>query len=119
MQAFIRRLIYALHGWRYFFAHETNGKIQTVIALLVVLAGWWLHLVAYEWLIILLFIALVLGLEMVNTSLEKMADHLHPERHPQIKIVKDVAAGAVLWVAAVSVVAGAIIFLPKLLAMFG
>jgi undecaprenol kinase len=55
----------------------------------------------------------------VNSSLEKMADHLHPERHPQIKIVKDVAAGAVLWVAAVSVVAGAIIFLPKLLAMFG
>jgi diacylglycerol kinase len=54
---------------------------------------------------------------MVNTALEKLADHLHPGRHEQVRIVKDVAAGAVLWAAAISVVVGAIVFGPKLLAL--
>jgi len=38
----------------------------------------------------------VLAAEMFNTAIERLADHLHPERHPQIRIVKDCAAAAVL-----------------------
>jgi diacylglycerol kinase len=33
---------------------------------------------------------------MFNTAIEALADHLHPEIHPSIRIVKDCAAGAVL-----------------------
>jgi diacylglycerol kinase len=117
MQAFFQRLQYAIQGWKYFFANETNGQIQAVVAILVVGFGWWLQIAAHEWLVVLLCIALVLGLEMANTAVEKMADHLHPERHPQIKIVKDVAAGAVLFAAVMSAIAGVIIFLPRLLSL--
>ena len=117
MRAFLQRLQYAIQGWKYFFAHETNGRIQAVIAVLVVLAGWWMQINTNEWLVILICIGLVLGLEMANTAVEKMADHLHPERHPQIKIVKDVAAGAVLFAAVISAIAGVIIFLPRLLSL--
>jgi len=48
------------------------------------------------WAITVLAAALVIAAELVNTALEHLADHLHPEQHPRIKIVKDCAAGAVL-----------------------
>ena len=44
MKAFISRLQFALHGWVHFFRTETNGRIQAVIAMLVIAAGlaaWW------------------------------------------------------------------------------
>jgi diacylglycerol kinase len=115
MKAFLSRLGFALQGWRYFFTHEANGRIQAVVAILVVTAGFIFGISAQEWLWILLCIGLVIGLEMVNTAIETLANRLHPDRHPEIKIVKDVAAGAVLWAAVVSVVIGLIIFLPKVL----
>jgi diacylglycerol kinase len=113
MQAFISRVRFALQGWRYFFSHETNGRIQAVVALLVVAAGVFFGISRQEWLWVLLCIGLVIGLEMVNTAFETLANRLHPEKHPEIKIVKDVAAGAVLWAALISVCVGTLIFGPK------
>ncbi len=43
-----------------------------------------------------LSIALVLALELLNTAIECVIDHLHPETAPAIKLAKDIAAGAVL-----------------------
>ena len=40
--------------------------------------------------------ALVLTLEMINSALEYLLDHLHPDHHPAIGAAKDAAAGAVL-----------------------
>lgn len=113
MRAFLLRLGFALQGWLHFFRTEANGRIQAVIAVLVVAAGFIFKVSAQEWLWILLCIGLVTGLEMVNTAIETLANRLHPDRHPDIKIVKDVAAGAVLWAAVISVIIGAVIFLPK------
>ena len=118
MKAFIKRVGYALAGWRHFFASEANGQIQAVVAILVVIAGGILGISAQEWLWVLLCIGLVIGLEMVNTALETLANRLHPEQHPAIKVVKDVAAGAVLWAAAISVIVGGVIFIPKVWAAF-
>lgn len=44
--------------------------------------------------------SLVIAAELINTALEHLVDHLHPEAHPRIKIVKDCAAAAVLIVSA-------------------
>ena len=38
----------------------------------------------------------VFAAEMFNTAIEHLADHLHPETDPHIRIVKDCAAAAVL-----------------------
>jgi undecaprenol kinase/diacylglycerol kinase (ATP) len=117
MKKFLARVTFALQGWGYFFRKETNGQIQAVVALLVVAAGFIFGLSQQEWMWILLCIGLVLSLEMVNTAVETLANRLHPEKHPDIKIVKDVAAGAVLWASVISVIIGLIIFIPKLSAI--
>ncbi len=114
MKAFIARVGFALQGLVQFFKTEANGRIQAVVAILVVAAGFIFGISTQEWLWVLLCIGMVIGLEMVNTAIETLANRVHPDIHPDIKIVKDVAAGAVLWVAVISAVIGVIIFLPKL-----
>jgi len=44
---------------------------------------------------------------LLNTAIELLADHLHPETHANIRIVKDCAAGAVLIAAITAVAVGA------------
>lgn len=118
MKAFIKRLRFALSGWMYFFRNETNGQIQGVVAILVTIAGFVLHISKQEWLWLILCFALVISLEMVNSAIEGLSNRLHPDIHPAIKMVKDVAAGAVLWAAVMSAIIGLIIFWPKLLELF-
>jgi diacylglycerol kinase (ATP) len=112
MKRFLIRVQYALQGWVAFFSKEKHGQIQAVVALLVVAAGIYFSLSNTEWLFVLGCIGMVLSLEMLNTAIEKLADQTHPEHHPQIGLVKDVAAGAVLWASVMSVVVGCIIFWP-------
>lgn len=40
-------------------------------------------------------VLLVLAVELVNTALEKLCDHLAPELSPNIKVVKDLGSAAV------------------------
>lgn len=108
---------YAINGLRLFFTKEQNGQLQALVATLVIVAGFALHLNRYEWIIILACVALVLALEMMNSVVEKLLDHLHPQRHENVKWIKDVAAGAVLWAATISALIGAIIFIPKFFAL--
>lgn len=118
MKRFYRSLRHALYGWRLFFKTEQNGQLQAGAALLVVAAGFVLKINRIEWLFILSCIAWVLCLEMTNSAIEKLVDHLHPSRHDKIRWVKDVAAGAVLFAALISIVIGCIIFLPKIYSLF-
>lgn len=37
-----------------------------------------------------------ISFEMLNSALESLADHLHPDHHPKIGKVKDLACGAVI-----------------------
>jgi undecaprenol kinase len=61
-----------------------------VIALLVLRPG------AFWWALMMLASAGVLAAEMFNTAVEHLVDHLHPEVHPRIAVVKDCAAAGVL-----------------------
>lgn len=41
-------------------------------------------------------VLVLLSIELLNTCIEKLCDHVTPELHPQIKIVKDMGSAAVL-----------------------
>ena len=114
-QALNKTFLTAFNGIIYFFKTERNGRIQAAVAACTLMLGIYLHLSSLEWIIILLCIAGVIGLEMMNTALEHLCNHAHKDYHPSIKIIKDIAAGAVLFVSIISVVAGLIIFAPKIL----
>jgi undecaprenol kinase len=56
------------------------------------------------WATLLLTSGCVLAIELINTALEKLIDHLHPDQHPSLKIVKDTLAGAVLVMSVIALV---------------
>jgi diacylglycerol kinase len=111
MKIFIQSVGYALAGIRSALAGR-NFRIQAFVAVVVIVAGLTLGVSAGEWLVIFLFIALVLALEMVNSAIENMVNLVSPEYHPVAGRVKDLCAGAVLVVCVLATVAGLIIFLP-------
>jgi len=111
---FWRSLGIALAGAANVLRTERNAQIEAVIALVVLGLGLWLRITTQEWIVVFVLIALVLGLEMVNTAIEAAVDLAHPERHPLAKKAKDSAAGAVVVAAVASVAVGIVIFLPRL-----
>ena len=62
-------------------------------------------------------VALVLVTEMINTAIERAMDFITMDRHPYIKAIKDIAAGAVLVASICALLTGLFIFLPKILAL--
>ncbi|MCK5506151.1 MAG: diacylglycerol kinase, partial [Thermodesulfovibrionia bacterium] len=61
---------------------------------------------------------IVLSVEMLNTAVEAIVDHMFKEYDERAKIIKDIAAGAVLLTAIGSAVIGYIIFVPYLKDIF-
>lgn len=93
---FSERLGFALAGLKAAWARERSFRTHCVMAVLALIALLVLRPAPLWWALVALVVALILALELVNSALEGVIDHLHPERHPEIKIVKDMVAGAVL-----------------------
>ncbi|MFA5536334.1 MAG: diacylglycerol kinase family protein [Bacillota bacterium] len=108
---------YALVGIKWAFLHERNFKVHLLAAFLAVVVGFVLKISVIEWCLLSLAIFLVLTLEMINTSLEKVVDLVTDEQHPLAKSAKDIAAGAVLLAAINAVIVGIIIFAKKIAAL--
>ena len=95
-QSFLARLRFAwagvAHGVRA--EHSLRFHVCALGLVLIVLAvfrpepEWWA--------MVIIACAAVISAELFNTAIEHLADHLHPELHPSIRIVKDCAAAAVL-----------------------
>ncbi len=116
-QSLISAFTHAFNGISHFITHDRNGKIHSLAGILVALAGFYFNIAATEWCILLLCMAIVIGFEILNHALEKLCDVVHKAPHPYIKIVKDVAAAAVLLSAILSVIIGSLIFIPKISAL--
>lgn len=116
-KSFIKAAKYSLEGILYFIKDGRNIKIQIVAAILVVIAAIILKVSAIEMAILGLTIFLVFAFEVMNTSIEKLADLYTMEYNFKVKVIKDTAAGAVSLVALGAVVVGVIIFGPKILAL--
>ncbi len=109
----IRGIGIAFRGAYLLVKTESSIQIQVVIAILVTMAGFYYEISSTEWILQVLAIALVLGVEGLNTALEKMSDYTQPEFDNKIGFIKDISAGAVMWVSIGAVIIGMIIYLPK------
>ena len=106
---------YAFEGLGYALRTVRNLRVHLFFTLLVVLGGKFFGISKTEYFICLLFVALVISLELVNTAIEEVVDLASPEINPIAKRSKDVAASAVLFSAAIAFIVGIMIFLPKVI----
>ena len=117
--SFIDSMNHALDGISYTVEKERNFKIEFIIAILVLIAGFFFKVSRIEWLVLLLTISIVSALELINTSIERCVDLVTQDYKELAKNAKDIAAGAVLITSIFSVFIGIVIFLPKILEMIG
>lgn len=111
---FFRSFLYAGSGLWYVIRTQRNMRVHLAFAAAALLLGLILRLSPVELAVIVVTIAIVTVAEMVNTVAEACVDLATAEYHPLAKVAKDVAAGAVLLAAILSVVVGLIIFVPHL-----
>lgn len=111
----VKSFKYAFAGLKTLFVEEHNARIHLVAAIIAIILGLVLTISASEWIFLIGAMSLVFICELFNTSLEALADFVSPEKHPQIKKVKDLAAAAVLISAISALITGIIIFLPKII----
>jgi len=93
---------------------ERNLKIHLTAFLLSCLAGFFFSITKIEWLAILIISGLVISLEILNSSIEKLCDFVEPNYNAKIKIIKDTAAASVLVAVALAFIIGLLIFIPYL-----
>ncbi|WP_406827148.1 diacylglycerol kinase family protein [Pedobacter sp. KACC 23697] len=110
----IKSFKYAFQGLKLFFMLDHNGRVHLFASVIAIGFSFYLKLSALEWIAILSVISAVIVAEILNSAIEKLADVVSPDFHPKIKIVKDLAAAAVLVAACLALAVGAIIFIPKL-----
>ncbi len=107
---------FAFHGLRLLLKNEHNSRIHLFAAIVIIVLGFLLRINLLEWCLLITVIGFVFLTELLNSSLETLADLIDPEWNENIRKAKDYAAAAVLVSAIISLIAGALIFIPKILA---
>lgn len=106
---------HAWHGVLHVVKHERNARIHLAVALVALSMGVWLEVTNAELAAIFFAVILVFLAEIVNTAIERTLDLIDIRENPRIKIIKDMAAGAVLVTAVAAAAMGLVIFLPHLM----
>lgn len=96
------------------FRTQPNTRIHLIVAVAVVVAGYYFGISRWEWAAVLGCVTLVLAFEAMNTALEYLTDLVSPGQHPLAGKAKDAAAAAVLLAAAGAVTVGAVVFGPRI-----
>jgi len=105
---------YALSGLWYAIRTQLNMRIHLSVSVAVLALGLYVGLDWTQWAVLVLTIGAVLIAELFNTVAEAALDAATPYYHPLVKIAKDVAAGAVLLTALLSVLVGMLILGPPI-----
>ena len=115
MSTFLKGFVYARNGIIFLVKSERNFRVHLAVLILVIALGWYFSITRNEWMVITLTASVVLALEGVNTSIERLSDLYSTDQNEQIRVIKDVAAGAVLIAAIGAVIVGILVFVPYML----
>lgn len=101
---------YAIRGILYCLRNERNMRFHAVVALYIMIFSRFFELSRESFLLLILTISAVMTAEMVNTAIEGISDIVASDYNTMAKVVKDLAAGAVMVSAIFSVIIGLMMF---------
>ena len=105
---------YAWSGIKSVLKNEHNTWIHLFLTVIAMVLGIVFILATAEWATLIIVTAMVWMAELFNTCIEKIMDFSSTDYHPQIKLIKDMAAAAVLIASIAALIVGVIIFIPKI-----
>lgn len=86
----------SINGLRHALATERAVRQEAALLALGLPVAWLIASGLWVWVALVASLLGVLAVEFLNTAVEKLCDHVTPERHPQIAIVKDLGSAAAL-----------------------
>jgi len=104
----------ATKGLRAVLSRERNARIHVIIGLFAIGLALLLRLSLTDLSLLIVLVTLVFFAEVMNTALERTLDAVVTENNQMVRLVKDMAAGAVLITAVGSVIVGLCLFLPAI-----
>lgn len=96
----------ALEGIVYALKSERNIRIHFIVGVIVIGGSLFLNISRLELVLIIMAVAVVLVAELINTAIEKAMDLVSTTYHPLVRLVKDIAAGAVFIATIAAVIIG-------------
>lgn len=119
MNKFFRSVGFGIAGHLHVIRTEANMRWHWVATVAVTACGLAFQINPTEWALVVGCIGVMLALECINTSIERLADRIASQPDPLIGQAKDAAAGAVLAMSVASAIIGAIIFVPRMWSLIG
>ena len=95
MEALIKALNNTRAGFDHALRTERAVRQEAIALLMCIPLALIIGAGAWQRLAMIASIVIVIAIELLNTCAEKLCDHVTPERHPQIKVVKDMGSAAV------------------------
>lgn len=102
--------VYAARGIVYCVRHERNIRIHIVALLYVLYFSTFYDFTKAEYAVLILTCAVVMSMELINTSIEVVIDKVSPKFNVFAMMGKDIAAGGVLISAVGAVIVGIVLF---------
>lgn len=103
---------YAFNGILDALKEEPNLKFHFLAGFSVILLSFFLNISRQDFIIIIILIGFVIAVELTNTAIEAVVDHVIQTDHAGAKLAKDISAGAVLISALTASIVGILIFTP-------
>lgn len=118
--SWFKKFGYAFRGIYVSLKEESSLVVHFVIGTIVMVLGIILNSkMSYtDWCIVVLLVAIIIGMELLNTAIENIIDVVMFEYNVNAKKIKDISAAATLVLTIASVVIGLVIFIPKIIDVF-
>ncbi len=119
LKRFYKSFTYSIDGLKYAYRYEQSMLIHVIATVCVIAANIFFGVTAFEWLITMLAIGMVLSSELMNTAIEAAVDLVTLEINPLAKIAKDCGSAATFVLAIMAAVIGCIIYIPYIIQLLG
>jgi diacylglycerol kinase (ATP) len=90
-------------GFREGLATEAAIKQEAAILVIALPVSFFIATNVWSWVALIGSLILLLAVEFLNTAIERLCNHLHPEKHVAIKVTKDLASAGVFLTIALAV----------------
>jgi diacylglycerol kinase (ATP) len=87
----------SLRGLQEGLATESAIKQEVAIACLLLPLSFFIARDVWTWVALVASLLFVLSIEFLNTAIERLCNHIQPEKHEAIRITKDLASAGVFF----------------------
>jgi diacylglycerol kinase (ATP) len=95
-------LVNTVHGLREGILTEAAIKQEAAIALVALPLSFFIADSLWKWIALIAALLLVLAVEFLNTAIERLCNHVSPDKHEAIKVTKDLASAGVFFALALA-----------------